>query len=317
MTHLSDLYATYSIVARDVNSGDLGVAVQTHQMGAGRLVPWARPGVGVVATQSLVNAAFGPLGLAMMAEGVPAPRVVEALVASDDRPEVRQFAVVDAQGRAAAWTGAGCIRVAGHLIGQGYSVQANMMVNEQVPERMARAFEAASGDLAGRMMAALLAAQEQGGDIRGQQSAALKVVKGDLSQTPDLAAWETIYDLRVDEHPEPVAELGRLVRLRRAQLIDRHGFDLLKRGDLPAALDRWAEARALAPDLEELPFWQAAALAFEHDDAASAASILAPALAAQPQRRQWIELLSRLKESAAYPGPGAVDQLIAALAQSR
>jgi uncharacterized Ntn-hydrolase superfamily protein len=107
MTHLSDLYATYSIVARDVNSGDLGVAVQTHQMGVGRLVPWARPGVGVVATQSLVNAAFGPLGLAMMAEGVPAPRVVEALVASDDRPEVRQFAVVDAQGRAAAWTGAG------------------------------------------------------------------------------------------------------------------------------------------------------------------------------------------------------------------
>jgi hypothetical protein len=174
-----------------------------------------------------------------------------------------------------------------------------MMVNEQVPERMARAFEAAGGDLAGRIMAALRAAQEQGGDIRGQQSAALKVVKGDLSQTPNLAAWETIYDLRVDEHPEPVAELGRLVRLRRAQLIDRHGFDLLKRGDLPAALDRWAEARALAPDLEELPFWQAAALAFEHGDAAAAESILAPALPAQPQRRQWIELLSRLKESAA------------------
>ena len=268
----ASLYSTYSIVARDPASGQLGIAVQTHQMSVGSLVIWLEPGIGAVVTQSLINIGYGPSALALLRQGVPPERILAALSATDDRPQVRQMAVVDAQGRAAAFTGIGCIREAAHHVGEGYSVQANMMTRPTVVPAMAAAYEAAKGDLGQRMLAALQAAQAEGGDIRGMQSAALKVVPGDFRPR----GWDRVYDLRVDEHADPLAELARLVRLRHAALVDESGYEALAAGERIQALSRWEVARAEAPELEELPFWQAVALADEHDDVPAAAAILAP-----------------------------------------
>ena len=302
---------TYSIVARDANTGQFGVAVQTHQMSVGRVVPWALSGVGAVATQSSTNVSFGPLALAMLREGVPAPRVLDALIATDPDAHRRQVAVVDAVGRAAAWTGQGCIPEAAHRVGVGYSVQANMMTNPTVVGAMAAAYEAATGDLAQRMLAALQAAQGEGGDIRGMQSAALKVVSGD----PLKPAWSADYDLRVDEHANPVGELARLVRLRHAQLADRAGQELFDAGQKQQALARWAEARAEAPELEELSFWQAIALADGGADPQTAARIFNGALAHDPRRDHWLDLIRRMARCGLIQRPGAAEELLAALGE--
>jgi uncharacterized Ntn-hydrolase superfamily protein len=226
-------------------------------MCVGTAVPWLAPGVGALATQSLANLSFGPMALAMLREGVPAPRVVDALVATDAQANRRQVAAVDSRGQVGAWTGGGCIAQAGHHTGEGYSVQANMMTHSTVVAAMAAAYEQTPGDLAQRMIAALQAAQAEGGDIRGMQSAALKVVPGYASKP----VWETLYDLRVDEHADPVVELARLVRLRHAQLLDETGYNALQQNRRDDALAAWAEARAAAPELEEMPFWQAVTLA--------------------------------------------------------
>lgn len=311
--HGDQLYSTYSIVARDPETGDLGVAVQTHQMVVGWLVPWLVPGVGAIATQSLVNISFGPMGLAMLREDVAASRVVDALVASDKRAHRRQFAVVDRHGRAAAWTGDGCIPEAAHIVGEGYSVQANMMLKNKVVDAMKAAFEATEGDLAMRMLVAMQAAEEQGGDIRGMQSAALKVVKGDLSTESLYPDWQIIYDLRVDEHDEPMTELARLVRLNRAQIINQEGHELLKKEQREAALALWAEARQMAPELEEIPFWQAVTLADKPADVTTAASILQPTLADDPLREQWLDLVRRLQICGLLEREGAADELLAAM----
>ncbi|MBZ0302442.1 MAG: DUF1028 domain-containing protein [Anaerolineae bacterium] len=303
------LFATYSIAARDPETGALGVAVQTHQIGVGRMVPFLLPGVGAVATQSLVNVSFGPLGLQFLREGYAADRTLAALVASDAEAARRQVAVVDRQGNAAAHTGSGCIPHAAHHSGAGYSVQANMMTRDTVIPAMAAAFERASGDLAARMLAALRAAQVEDGDIRGMQSAALKVVSSD----PTSPAWSAIYDLRVDEHAEPLTELGRLVRLRHAQLVDTQGHQALDAGDSAEALGLWAQARAEAPDLEELAFWQALALADQQDDVAGAVAILGPVLAAHPRRAHWIDLITRLGICGFIDHPAAGEALCAAL----
>ena len=305
----ADLFSTYSIVARDAETGELGVAVQTHQMCVGRVVPWLLPGVGALATQASSNISFGPVGLALLREGVPAPHVAAALVASDSLAHRRQFGLVDAQGRAAAHTGTGCIAAAAHRLGEGYSVQVNMMTNPTVVDAMAAAYEQASGDLAQRMMAALVAAQAEGGDIRGMQSAALKVVPGDATQP----AWATRYDLRVDEHDNPLAELARLVRLRGAQHIDARGYEALEAGDRASALALWAQARAQAPELEEMPFWQALALADGHADVEAAVTVLRPALAADPRRDHWLDLIQRLSVCGLIEREGAGEDLIAAL----
>lgn len=305
----TQLFSTYSIVARDPETGQLGVAVQTHQMTVGTVVPWMLPGIGAMATQSLVNVSYGPMALAMLREGVSAPRVVAALTASDDNAKVRQLAVVDANGEASAFTGAGCIPQAGHHVGAGYSVQANMMTNATVVAAMANAYENTGGDIAQRMIAALEAAQREGGDIRGMQSAALKVVSGDKN-TPD---WQTDYDLRVDEHAAPVEDLGRLVRLRRAQLIDREGYGLLADGQREDALTKWTQARELAPELEELGFWQALTLADEYGDIETALLILRPTLAGDPRREHWIDLIARLQTCGLLETDGLADKLIVAL----
>jgi uncharacterized Ntn-hydrolase superfamily protein len=312
--HYTDLYTTYSIVARDPITGQLGVAVQTHQMTVGRVVPWLLPGVGALATQSLANISFGPMGLAMLREGVPAPKVIEALVASDEGAHRRQVAVVDAKGQVGAWTGGGCIAYAGHHLGEGYSVQANMMTNDTVIPAMAKAYESASGDIAERMVAALRVAQAEDGDIRGMQSAALKVVPADnLSLAEGRVDWLTVYDLRVDEHENPVEELARLVRLRGAQILDGEGHKAMRDGRRDEALEIWGLARSQAPELEELAFWQAMSLADQPNEVQAAAAILSSALATDSRRVHWIDLIRRLQACGLLERPGAADELIAAL----
>ncbi|MBN1935525.1 MAG: DUF1028 domain-containing protein [Anaerolineae bacterium] len=318
LSRYETLFSTFSIVARDAETGQLGVAVQTHQMCVGAIVPWLLPGVGAVATQSLVNVAFGPMGLAMLQEGVPAPRVVEALVATDEGANRRQLAVVDAEGRAAAWTGDGCIAYAAHHTGEGYSVQANMMDTDRVVPAMAEAFEAAQGaastgsaqGLAQRMMAALHAAQREGGDIRGMQSAALRVVSGEKGAQGFAA---TVYDLRVDESARPLDDLDRLVRLRNAQLIDRQGYRALHEEGIDRALEIWAQARAQAPELEELGYWQALTLADEHGEVEKAARILREVFDQDPRRAQWIDLIRRLQACGLIERAEAGEELIVAI----
>lgn len=307
------LFNTFSIVARDPKNGQLGVAVQTHQMGVGRAVPWLAPGYGALATQAHTNLGFGPVGLAMLKAGIPAPKVVQALIASDPQAGIRQVAVVDNAGRAGAWTGERCIQEASHQLGQGYSVQANMMTRNTVVPAMAEAYEKTPGDLANRMMAALSAAQEEGGDIRGMQSAALKIVDGKLDDEEHRPGWKAVYDLRVDEHSEPLGELNRLVRLRKAQLLDEQGYQAIEEGKREEALGLWEEARTQAPELEELSFWQAVELADKYADLETAMDILKPALEIDPRRDYWIELIQRIQSCGLIERPGLAEELISHL----
>ncbi|NDJ84620.1 MAG: DUF1028 domain-containing protein [Chloroflexi bacterium] len=306
-----NLYSTYSIVARDEQTGQLGVAVQTHQIGVGRYIIWMKAGRGAMITQSLANIGFGPMALSMLQQGVDPERIIAALVATDPDATRRQMGVVDNQGRAAAFTGSGCIREAQHHVGDGYSIQANMMTHSTVIPAMRGAYESATGDLAQRMIAALHAAQAEDGDIRGMQSAALRIVSGN----PDTAEWQTVYDLRVDEHTDPITELGRLVRLRHTQIIDAEGYTALDAGDRERALTKWQEAREEAPELEELAFWQAITLADTHNDVATAAAILQDALADHPRRAQWLDLIGRLKECGLIERENVGQELLALLAQ--
>lgn len=248
---------TYSIVARDAKTGEIGVAVQSHWFAVGPLVPWAEAGVGAVATQSFVDPSYGKLGLDLLKAGRSGPDALKGLLAADENREVRQVAIIDVQGKVAAHTGSKCIPMAGHLVGDGYSVQANLMLDERVWPAMAKAFEATGGDLAGRLLAALEAAQSVGGDIRGKQSAALVVVSG----KPTGKAWQDrLFDLRVDDHPEPVAELRRLVVLQRAYNLMNEGDLAVEKKDHQAALKAYAGAEALAPGNAEMTYWHAVAL---------------------------------------------------------
>jgi len=307
--HFSKLFSTYSIVARDPETGELGVAVQTHQMCVGWVVPWMKPGLGALATQASANIKFGPLGLALLEEGIEPEQIIAALVASDPGADRRQVAVVDAQGRAAAHTGANCIQYASHHVGGGYTVQANMMTRSTVIPAMVEAFESATGDLAVRMMAALYAAQAEDGDIRGMQSAALKIVSGDRS-TP---AWDVIYDLRVDEHERPLDELARLVRLRRAAVVDERGHEALMAGKREEALALWQQAREIAPEMEEIPFWQAMNLADELQDYDGAAAVLRPVFERDPRRDEWVDLIRRLEACGMLSRAGTAQQIISRL----
>jgi uncharacterized Ntn-hydrolase superfamily protein len=247
---------TYSIVAYDSTTGEFGAAVQSHWFKVADVI-WAEPGVGVVATQSLVDFAYGPLGLEMMKNGKSADLALAGLLASDPQREVRQVAMIDKHGNVAAHTGDKCIAYAGHKTGRTYSVQANLMQDSTVWGAMSRAFEATTGDLAGRMMAALEAAQRERGDIRGKQSAAMLVVRGE----PTGQSWnDRIVDLRVDDSPEPLVELRRLLNISRA-------YDLMNRGDEYIAEKKFDEAAAaynkaaeLAPGNMEILFWQAVTL---------------------------------------------------------
>jgi uncharacterized Ntn-hydrolase superfamily protein len=249
---------TYSIVARDPATGEMGVAVQSHWFSVGSGVAWAEAGVGAVATQSFIDPSYGRNGLDLMRGGASAGEALKTLLAKDEGRDVRQVAMLDARGRVAAHTGAKCIEAAGDRTGAGYSVQANLMANGRVWPAMARAFESARGDLAERMLAALDAAQAAGGDIRGRQSAALVVVKAESTGKP----WaDRLFDLRVDDHPEPLRELRRLVRLQRAYNHMNAGDAAVERKDNEGALREYAAAEALVPDNIEMVYWHAVALA--------------------------------------------------------
>lgn len=249
---------TFSIVARDPATGEMGVAVQSHWFGVGRLVAWARAGVGAVATQAMVEVAYGPRGLALMAQGKSAPETLAELLAADGGRELRQVAMVDAQGRVAAHTGARCIAEAGHIVGGAFSVQANMMLNDRVWPAMHQAYLQAKGDLAERLVCALEAAQDAGGDVRGQQSAAILVVPAQATDRP----WDdVVVELRVEDHPAPIAELRRLLTVHRAYSRMNRGDELLGKGHVEEAMSEYRAAAELVPDIAELPFWHAVTLA--------------------------------------------------------
>lgn len=248
---------TYSIVAHDPVSAQIGVAVQSHAFAIGSAVPWAEAGVGAVATQSLTRIDYGPRGLALMRMGLSAPQALAVLLEGDEGRDVRQVAMVDADGNVAAHTGSRCIAEAGHLTGDGFSVQANLMLDRSVWPAMKEAYEAAEGDLADRMITALEAAQTSGGDIRGEQSAALVVVSAERGDQP----WDgRLFELRVEDHQHPVAELRRLAQLQRAYRYADRAEELIAASNIEDAMHALARATALAPDVTELRFWFAAAL---------------------------------------------------------
>lgn len=253
----SRLVHTYSIVARDPATGELGVAVQSHWFSVGAVVPWAEAGVGAVATQSFVDPTYGKLGLDLMRAGKSAPDALKSLLAGDEGREVRQVAMIDFQGRVDAWTGKNDIEAAGHFVGKDFSVQANLMLNDKVWPAMARAFENTKGDLADRMLAAMDAAQAVGGDIRGRQSAALIVVTG----KPTGISWkDRLFDLRVDDSAEPLHELRRLVTLQRAYNHMNAGDLAVEKKDNEGALREYSAAEKLVPGNAEMIYWHAVAL---------------------------------------------------------
>ena len=281
---------TYSIVARDAATGELGVAVQSHYFQVGPVVPWAQSGVGAIATQSMVNVSYGPIGLEMLRGGLTAEQALKALTAGDAMPEVRQAAIVDAAGRVAAHTGARCIPAAGHRTGAGYSCQANLMERDTVWEAMAEAFESTNGALSERLMVALEAAEAEGGDIRGKQSAAMLVVRG----TSTGKSWEDrIVDLRVDDHPEPLVELRRLLDIRRAYDADTEADHFDEAGNSAAARAKRVEAFKNAPDNVELRFWAGVALS-QAGEVAEGAKLVAEAVAFD---HRWDMLIDRLVQS--------------------
>jgi uncharacterized Ntn-hydrolase superfamily protein len=245
---------TYSIVARDPATGQMGVAVQSHWFSVGPLVPWAEAGVGAIATQSFVNPAYGRDGLKMMAAGKSATQTLAELVAADEGQAVRQVAMVDANGNVAAHTGDMCIPSAGHFVGENFSVQANLMLSDEVWPAMAEAYQNAEGDLADRMLAALDAAQSVGGDIRGKQSAAILIVSGESTGDP----WiDRIMDLRVEDNPEPLRELRRLVTVHRAYQHMNAGDLAVEHGDTEKALAEYAAAEEIQPHNLEMIYWHA------------------------------------------------------------
>src|ERR1700754_1620676 len=295
---------TFSIVARDPATGELGVAVQSHWFSVGSIVTWAEAGVGAVATQSFVDPSYGKNGLELMRGGKPAPDALKELLAKDDAREVRQVAMIDAQGRVDAWTGKNDIQAAGHIVGTNFSVQANLMLNDKIWPAMAKAFENTRGDLAERMLAALDAAQAAGGDIRGRQSAALIVVTG----KPTGQAWkDRTFDLRVDDSPEPLKELRRLVRLQRAYNHMNAGDLAVEKKDNEGALREYSAAERLVPDNAEMIYWHAVALVNmgRVDDSLP---LFRKVFAMD---RNWITLTPRLPKSGLLPDdPKLIERIV-------
>ena len=295
---------TYSIVAFDPETGQLGVAVQSHWFSVGSLVPWAKAGVGAVATQSFVKVEYGPDGLKLMGQGFTANQALEKLVSADEGKAVRQVAMIDIHGNVAAYTGSRCIFAAGDQQGKNYSVQANLMEHETVWPAMAEAFENSSGDLADRMMAALMAAEAKGGDIRGKQSAAMLIVTGEPTGIP----WkDKILDLRIDDHPEPLLELQRLIRVHRAYQHANKGDLYVEHKEIEKALIEYKKAAEYYPENPELPYWSAVALA-DIGRVNEALPIFRDVFSREPRLRA---LVPRLVKSSLLPDDkNLIDQII-------
>lgn len=301
---------TYSIVARDSVTGELGVAVQSHWFSVGSIVTWAEAGVGAVATQSFVDPAYGPLGLELMRGGKTAQQALESLVSTDAGKDVRQVAMIDVQGNAAAYTGGKCIQGAGHLVGNNYSVQANLMLNDRIWPAMAKAYESSQGDLAERMLAALDAAQAEGGDIRGRQSAAILIVRGHSTGRP----WiDRVMELRIEDHPEPLKELRRLVHLHRAYEHMNNGDLAVEHGDVDGALREYSTAEAMFPDHLEMKFWHAVALV----NAGRVDASLPMFRMIFEQDMNWATLIPRLPHSGALRGDENVIRKILSVAPGK
>ena len=275
---------TYSIVARDPETGRFGVAVQSHYLGVGPVVPWLEAGVGAIATQAQVDISYGPIGLELLRNGRAADRVVSALLASDQTPEVRQVGVVDAHGNAAAYTGADTIPAAGHLVRDGFTVQGNLLERDTCWPAMATAYEAGLADglpFSERLLRALEAAEREGGDVRGKQSAAIVIVEATVQPVP----WRgRVLDARVDDHPDPVPELRRVVDLYES-------YALVETEDESTDAERYAEARGRAPDAYELVFWVGLEYAKKGDLEAGRRE-LAIAFAADPRWRTTLQHLA-------------------------
>jgi uncharacterized Ntn-hydrolase superfamily protein len=278
---------TYSIVARDKKTGEFGVAVQSHYFQVSPAVPWGLAGVGAVATQSMVNISYGPLGLELMQAGYSAEQALKALTSGDPQAEVRQCAIVDGAGNVAAHTGTKCIPAAGHKIGDGFSCQANLMEKDTVWDAMAAAYTSTDSPLAERMMAALDAAEAEGGDIRGKQSAAMVVVAAKGTGRP----WvDRIIDLRVEDAAEPLVELRRLLRIKRAYMTANDADQLEESGDMPAAVNKLREAIEIAPELIELRFWAGLTMA-QKGDLDGGCELIADAVR---KDSRWLETIHRL-----------------------
>lgn len=286
--------STYSIVARDPATGELGAAVQSHWFSVGSIVIWAEPGIGAVATQSFVDPSYGPLGLQLMRAGKSAQQALSALIGVDEHADVRQVGMVDSEGRVASHTGENAIDEHCHLTGDGYAVQANLMWKPTVCGAMATAYESAEGDLAEKLMLALEAAEGEGGDIRGKQSAALLVVNGDRDKPP-WAGRE--FELRIEDHADPLTELRRLLTMARAYRLMNAGDEYMTEGKVTEAVEAYSSAEALVPDSHEMVFWHAATLAADGklDDALP---LFRKAFEMWPR---WRELVTRLPASGLLP----------------
>jgi uncharacterized Ntn-hydrolase superfamily protein len=286
---------TYSIVARDPVTGVLGVAVQSHWFSVGPIVPWAQAGVGAVATQANVEVAYGPRGLELLQRGADAAAALRQLLDEDPLAASRQVAIVDARGGVAAHTGEGCMAFAGDCQGDGVSCQANIMATAGVWPAMLDAYQTHQGALTERLLAALDAAELQGGDLRGRQSAALLVVPADGQP------WDTVMALRVEDHPDPLDELARLVRLNEAYTLAGRGDERMAEGRHEEAATLFLEASRVAPESDELQFWAGLGAAQMGDLEAGTRHVRA-AVAVNPG---WRELLDRLPADAA-PAAAAV-----------
>lgn len=293
---------TYSIVARDPRSGELGVAVQSHWFSVGSVVTWAAPGVGAVATQANAEITYGPRALALLRDGLDAERALAQLTAEDAGAAGRQVAVVDASGGVAAHTGEACIPCAGHLTGEGVSCQANIMTSPKVWPAMLDAFTAAEGSLSSRLLTALDAAEQAGGDLRGRQSAAILVVPAEGEP------WRTVVSLRVEDHPDPLPELRRLVALHGAYAIAARGDQAINDGRHDEAAKLFSRASELAPDNDELRFWAGLGTAQAGDLEAGVAKVRE----AIAHHRGWRELLDRLSPQVAPSAAAVREQLEAA-----
>jgi uncharacterized Ntn-hydrolase superfamily protein len=287
---------TYSIVARDPSTGELGVAVQSHWFSVGPIVPWARPGIGAVATQANAEISYGPRALELLESGLDARQALDRLLAEDSGAAGRQVAVLDASGLVAAHTGRSCIAFAGHVAGDAVSCQANIMASATVWPAMLESYEAApASSLTERLLTALEAAEAEGGDARGRQSAAILVVPARG------ANWETVISLRVEDHPDPLGELRRLVTIHDAYALADRADGLVNAGAHDEAAQLFQQASALVPDNHELRFWAGLGAAQSGDLDAGVAQVQA-AIAMHPQ---WRELVKRLPEDVA-PSAAAV-----------
>jgi uncharacterized Ntn-hydrolase superfamily protein len=296
---------TYSIVARDPISGEMGAAVQSHWFSVGSGVIWAQPGVGAVATQSFLDPSYGPLGLELMRAGKDASQALTALLAADEHKDVRQVGMVDANGVVANHTGVNAIAEFCNVTGEYYAVQANLMWKPTVCSAMVSAFESAEGDLAERMMIALEAAQGEGGDIRGKQSAAILVVSGDASEP----AWGgRIFDLRVDDHLQPLIEMRRLLVMARAYQLMNKGDEHMTLGETEQAVAAYSGAEALVPDSHEMIFWHAATLAAD-GRVDESLPLFSKAFERWPL---WRELVQRLPAAGLLPDdPALMEKILA------